>query len=125
MTGSGFDIILISGEAYADHPLSAAGVIARVLDAKGWKVGVIDCPDWKTDKDFLKLGAPRLFFGITSGSIDSMLVNYTPLKRKREKDEHAPYASSMPDRAVIVSCNIVRRLFPGSKIDALLSRLHP
>lgn len=115
-TGSSFDVILISGEPYADHPLSAAGVIARVLDAKGWKVGVIDRPDWKTDTDYLKLGAPRLFFGITSGSIDSMLVNYTPLKRKREKDEHAPYASSMPDRAVIVTCNIVRRLFPGSKI---------
>jgi uncharacterized radical SAM protein YgiQ len=115
-TGSGFDVILISGEPYADHPLSAAGVIARVLDAKDWKVGVIDRPDWKTDKDYLKLGAPRLFFGITSGSIDSMLVNYTPLKRKREKDKDAPYASSMPDRAVIVTCNIVRRLFPGSKI---------
>jgi uncharacterized radical SAM protein YgiQ len=115
-TGSGFDVILISGEPYADHPLSAAGVIARVLDAKDWKVGVVDRPDWKTDKDYLKLGTPRLFFGITSGSIDSMLVNYTPLKRKREKDKHAPYASSMPDRAVIVTCNIVRRLFPGSKI---------
>jgi uncharacterized radical SAM protein YgiQ len=115
-TGSGYDVILVSGEAYADHPLSAAGVIARVLDAKGWKVGIIDRPDWKGERDFLKLGAPRLFFGVTSGSIDSMLVNYTPLKRRREKDEHAPYASAMPDRAVIVYCNMIRRLFPGAKI---------
>ncbi len=114
--GTGFDIILVSGEPYVDHPLSPAGVIARVLDAEGYKVGVIDRPDWRTDRDFLKLGAPRLFFGVTSGSIDSMLVNYTPLKRRREKDEHAPYASAMPDRAVIVYCNILRRLFPGSPI---------
>jgi uncharacterized radical SAM protein YgiQ len=111
--GSGFDIILVSGEPYVDHPMSPAGVIARVLDAEGYRVGIIDRPDWKTDRDFLKLGAPRLFFGVTSGSIDSMLVNTTPLKRRREKDEHAPYASAMPDRAVIVYCNILRRLFPG------------
>jgi uncharacterized radical SAM protein YgiQ len=115
-TGSGYDIILVSAEPYADHPVSAAGVIARVLDAKGWKVGIIDRPDWKNEKDFLKLGVPRLFFGVTSGSIDSMLVNYTPLKRGREKDEHAPYASGMPDRAVLVYCNLIRRLFAGAKI---------
>jgi uncharacterized radical SAM protein YgiQ len=114
--GSGFDIILVSGEPYADHPMSPAGVIARVLDAEGYKVGVIDRPGWKTDRDFLRLGVPRLFFGVTSGSIDSMLVNYTPLKRRREKDEHAPYASAMPDRAVIVYCNILRRLFPGTPL---------
>ena len=111
--GKDFDIILVSGEPYADHPMSPAGVIARVLDAEGYRVGIIDRPDWKTDRDFLRLGAPRLFFGVTSGSIDSMLVNYTPLKRRRAKDEHAPYASAMPDRAVIVYCNILRRLFPG------------
>ena len=114
--GSNFDVILVSGEPYVDHPMSPAGLIARVLEAEGWRVGVIDRPDWKTDRDFLKLGAPRLFFGVTSGSIDSMLVNYTPLKRRREKDEHAPYASAMPDRAVIVYCNILRRLFPGSPL---------
>ena len=114
--GKDFDIILVSGEPYADHPMSPAGVIACVLDAEGYRVGVIDRPDWKTDRDFLRLGAPRLFFGVTSGSIDSMLVNYTPLKRRRAKDEHAPYASAMPDRAVIVYCNILRRLFPGAPL---------
>lgn len=114
--GSGFDVILVSGEPYADHPSSAVGVIARVLDDAGFRVGVISRPDWKTDGDFLKLGAPRLFFGVTSGSIDSLLVNWTPLKRRREKDEHAPYASSMPDRAVIVYCNAIRRLFPGTPV---------
>ena len=96
--------------------MSPAGVIARVLEAAGHKVGVIDRPDWRADRDFLRLGAPRLFFGVTSGSIDSMLVNYTPLKRRREKDEHAPYASAMPDRAVIVYSNVLRRLFPGTPL---------
>ncbi|MBM3310459.1 MAG: YgiQ family radical SAM protein [Candidatus Aminicenantes bacterium] len=114
--GSGFDVILVSGEPYVDHPLSGAGVIARVLDAKGYRVGVIEHPDWKGEKDFKKFGAPRLYFGLTSGSIDSLLVNYTPLKRRREKDEHAPYKSAMPDRAVLVYANKVRALFPGVPI---------
>jgi radical SAM superfamily enzyme YgiQ (UPF0313 family) len=115
-TGTGFDIILVSGEPYADHPLSPAGVIARVLDAEGYKVGIIECPDWKGKEDFLKLGRPRLFFGITSGSIDSMLVNYTPLKRERAVDPNAPFASRMPDRAVIVYANRVRELHKGVRI---------
>jgi len=114
--GTGFDIILVSGEPYADHPLSGVGVIARVLDAKGYAVGIIERPDWKGDADFRKLGAPRLFFGITSGSIDSMLVNYTPLKRARAKDEHAPYKSGMPDRADLVYANKIKHLFPGVPI---------
>lgn len=111
--GSGFDVILVSGEPYADHPLSPVGVIARVLDARGYSIGVIECPDWKRKDDFLKLGRPRLFFGVTSGSIDSMLVNYTPLKRARADDPNAPFASRMPDRAVIVYANRIRELHKG------------
>jgi uncharacterized radical SAM protein YgiQ len=114
--GSGFDVVLISGEPYVDHPLSGVGVIARVLDAKGYAVGVIERPDWRRDPDFLKLGRPRLFFGLTAGAIDSLLVNYTPLKRKRAKDEYAPHQSGIPDRAVLVYGNAVRRLFPGVPI---------
>lgn len=114
--GTGFDVILVSGEPYADHPLSPAGVIARVLDAEGLTVGVIECPDWKTKDDFLKLGRPRLFFGITSGSIDSMLVNYTPLKRERAVDPNAPFQSRLPDRAVIVYANRIRELHKGARI---------
>jgi len=115
-SGRDFDIILVSGEPYIDHPLSAVGVIARVLDAKGYKVGVIGRPDWKSDRDFLKLGRPRLYFGITSGSMDSLLVNYTPLKRERAKDPHAPYHSGIPDRAVLVYANKIKHLFPDSTI---------
>jgi radical SAM superfamily enzyme YgiQ (UPF0313 family) len=114
--GTGFDVILVSGEPYADHPLSPVGMIARVLDAEGYRVGVIASPDWKKKDDFLKLGRPRLFFGVTSGSIDSMLVNYTPLKRERAADPNAPYASRMPDRAVIVYANRIRELHKGVPI---------
>ena len=126
--GTGFDIILISGEPYADHPLSGAGVIARVLDDAGYKVGVIGRPDWTSNADFQKLGRPRLFFGITSGSIDSLLVNYTALKRSRAEDPHHPLRSGIPDRAVLVYCNKVREIFPGAKIiiggiEASLRRL--
>jgi uncharacterized radical SAM protein YgiQ len=115
-SGRDFDIILISGEPYVDHPLSAVGVIARVLDAKDYKVGVVGRPDWKSDRDFLKLGKPRLFFGITSGSMDSLLVNYTSLKRERAKDPLAPRHSGIPDRAVLVYANKIRHLFPASPI---------
>lgn len=112
--GKNFDVILLSGEPYADHPLSGVGVIARVLETKGYKIGIIERPDWRSDEDFLKLGKPRLFFGISSGSIDSMLVNYTPLRRKRARDAYAPYESHMPDRAVLVYANKVKRYYPGA-----------
>ena len=115
-SGRDFDVILVSGEPYVDHPLSAVGILARALDAKGYRVGVIGRPDWTNDGDFKKLGRPRLYFGITSGSMDSLLVNYTPLKRKRSKDPHAPYRSGLPDRAVLVYANKVRALFPGSPV---------
>lgn len=114
--GSDKDIVLISGEPYVDHPLSGVGVIARVLDAQGYRVGVVGRPDWTKDDDFLMLGRPRLFFGVTSGSIDSMLVNYTPLKRKRSRDPRASYLSGMPDRAVLVYCNKLKHMFPGVPI---------
>ncbi|MCX6709423.1 MAG: YgiQ family radical SAM protein, partial [Candidatus Woesearchaeota archaeon] len=110
---SQFDVILITGEGYDDHPLSPAGIIARVLDAKGFSVGIIEKPEKK--EDFTRLGAPNLFFGITSGSIDSMLNNYTPLKKRRNEDVHNKN-SLMPDRAVVVYCNKVREYFRGAKI---------
>jgi len=115
-TGSDFDIILISGEPYVDHPLSGIGIIAQVLDAQGYRIGVVGRPDWKKDEDFCKLGRPRLFFGITSGAIDSMLINYTALKRKRADDPHDPYQSGIPDRAILVYSNKIKQLFPGTPL---------
>ncbi len=112
-TEKDLDIILISGEYYDDHPLSPVGVIAKVLDAKGYRVGVIEKPE-KTEH-FTKLGVPRLCFGVTSGSIDSMVHNYTPLKRKRIEDEHSD-ATKLPDRAVIYYCNKLKQSFKSSVI---------
>lgn len=103
--GNNFDIILITAEYYDDHPLSPAGIIARVLDAKGYDVGIIEKP--KTKADFTELGTPNLCFCVTSGSIDSMLNNYTPLKRKRAEDKYNK-VTDMPDRAVIVYCNRIK-----------------
>ncbi|MCX7973200.1 MAG: YgiQ family radical SAM protein [Candidatus Aminicenantes bacterium] len=123
-----YDFILISGEPYADHPLSGIGLIARVLASQGWRVGVIGRPDWRRPDDFKRLGRPRLAFAVTSGSIDSLLRNYSPLKRARSRDPHSPYHSGIPDRAVIVYCNLIRHLFPGVPIiiggvEASLRRL--
>jgi uncharacterized radical SAM protein YgiQ len=106
--GDNFDIILITGEYYDDHPLSPVGVIARVLDAKNYRVGIIEKPE--TMEQYTKLGTPRLCFGVTSGSIDSMLNNYTPLKRKRIEDAYSS-VTKMPDRAVIVYCNKIKQYF--------------
>jgi uncharacterized radical SAM protein YgiQ len=112
-SGKDFDIIIVTAEDYEDHPYSPAGVIAKVLEAKGYSVGIIEKPERK--EDFIKLGAPRLFFGITSGSIDSMLNNYTPLKKSRLEDRYSK-AMSMPDRAIIVYCNKIKEFFKGAKI---------
>ncbi len=112
-SGKDFDIVLITAEYYEDHPYSPAGVIAKVLDAKGFNVGIIEQPEKK--EEFIKLGKPKLCFCITSGSIDSMLNNYTPLKKSRVNDKHSSVAK-MPDRAVIVYCNKVKECFKGVKI---------
>jgi uncharacterized radical SAM protein YgiQ len=111
--GKDFDIVLITAELYDDHPLSPAGVIARVLDAKGFSVGILEKP--KTQEDFVKLGVPKLCFCITSGSVDSMVNNYTPLKKPRAVDKFSS-ALEMPDRAVLFYCNKLREYFKGSKI---------
>lgn len=113
---STYDIILISGEYHVDHPLSPTGVIKKVLEDKGFSVGIIEKPNWKTNTDFLKLGKPKLFFGVTSGSIDSMLVNYTPLKKLRSEDKNNSYDSKIPNRAVIVYCNKLKELFKDTCI---------
>lgn len=108
-----FDIIILTSEEYEDHPYSPSGVIAKVLKAKGFSVGIIEKPAEK--EDFVRLGRPKLCFCITSGSIDSMLNNYTPLKKDRLDDEYAS-VSGMPDRAVILYCNRLREYFKGAKI---------
>ena len=108
------DIILVSGDAYIDHPSFGAALIAHYLEAHGFSVGVIPQPDWKKDEDFLKFGAPRLFFGVTAGNLDSMVANYTADKKVRRNDMYSPdnCAGHRPDRACIVYTNKLKALFP-------------
>lgn len=115
MTEQIYDIIFITGEAFFDHPLSGIAILKRWLEKNGFSVGIIQMP--YTDADITRLGKPRLFFGISSGSMDSMLRNYNALKRLRIDD---PYDEDVhghvPDRAVIVYSNWVRKHYKDSVI---------
>jgi uncharacterized radical SAM protein YgiQ len=112
-----FDIILVSGDAYIDHPSFGTALIGRVLWDAGYTVGIIAQPDWRRDDDFRQLGRPRLFFGISSGNVDSMVNNFTPNLKRRSSDVYSPGGSlRRPDRAVIVYANRVHALFPGVPI---------
>ncbi|PKL65746.1 MAG: YgiQ family radical SAM protein [Methanomicrobiales archaeon HGW-Methanomicrobiales-3] len=109
-----FDIILVSGDAYVDHPSFGTALIGRVLWDAGFTVGIIAQPDWKSRADFMALGAPRLFFGISSGNVDSMVNNFTPNLKRRSDDVYSPgRIPRRPDRATIVYANKVHELFPG------------
>ncbi len=82
------DVVLVTGDAYVDHLSFGASVIGRVLEAAGWRVGILPQPDWKSAESFRALGRPRLFFGITSGAMDSMVNHYTAHKRRRSHDAY-------------------------------------
>jgi len=114
----GFDVILITGDAYVDHPSFGAAIIARILMAEGLRVGVIAQPDWRSTTDFLRLGIPRLFVGVTSGNVDSMVNHYTPAIRIRRSDEYTPggKAGLRPNRATTVYANRCREVFKGIPI---------
>ena len=126
----GLDVILISGDAYVDHPSYGVSVIGRVLEKAGYRVGIIAQPDWRNTDDFKKLGKPRLFFGITAGNLDSMVSNYTAHKKPRKKDDYSPGGKPghRPDRATIVYANRIREAFNDvpiviGGIEASLRRL--
>ena len=113
------DIILFSGDAYIDHPSFGAAVIGRVLEAAGYRVAIVPQPDWRGDhRDFTKLGRPRLFFAVTSGSMDSMVNHYTAAKRLRSDDAYTPEgkAGMRPDYCTITYCNILKQLYPDIPI---------
>ena len=125
------DIILFSGDAYIDHPAFGAAVIGRVLEANGYRVAIVPQPDWRGDhRDFTKLGRPRLFFAVTSGSMDSMVNHYTAAKRLRSDDAYTPEgkAGMRPDYCTITYCNILKKLYPDvpvviGGIEASMRRL--
>ncbi|MCS7174880.1 YgiQ family radical SAM protein [Pseudothermotoga sp.] len=112
------DVILITGDAYVDHPSFGIALIGHYLVSKGYRVGIISQPDWNSEKDITRLGRPRLFFGITAGNVDSMVANYTASMKKRKNDDYSPNGVSgkRPDRATIVYSNLVRRFFPDVPI---------
>lgn len=114
----GLDIILVTGDAYVDHPSFAMAILGRVLESKGYRVGIIAQPDWTSLKDFQKLGRPRLYFGVSAGNLDSLVSNYTPNKKKRRSDAYSPggKAGCRPDRATIVYANRLHEAYPGVPI---------
>lgn len=109
-----YDIILVTGELFFDHPLCGTAILKRLLEKKGYTVGMIEMP--KREEDIKELGKPKLFFGVSSGSIDSMVRNYTPLKKKREEDMNLNYAEHVPDRAITVYSNWIKKHFKGVSI---------
>ncbi len=108
-----FDFLYIVGDAYVDHPSFGHAIISRVLEAAGYKVGIIAQPDWRSADDFKRLGRPRLAVLVSAGNIDSMVNHYTASKKRRSEDLYSPggKAGMRPDRATIVYCNRVREAF--------------
>src|SRR6266403_587586 len=107
------DIILVTGDAYVDHPSFGAAIIGRLLEAQGFRVGIIAQPDWHSTRDFEALGNPRLFFGVTGGNMDSMVNRYTSDRRVRSDDAYTPggQGGKRPDRCVIVYSQRIREAY--------------
>jgi uncharacterized radical SAM protein YgiQ len=125
------DIILVTGDSYIDSPFIGVAVIGKALSSAGYRVGIIAQPDINSDTDIKRLGEPNLFWGVTGGSIDSMVANYTSLKKKRKSDDYTPGGVNdrRPDRAAIIYTNLIKRYFKSQKpivlggIEASLRRI--
>ena len=125
------DVILVTGDSYIDSPFIGIAVVGKILTQAGYRVGVIAQPALDTEEDISRLGEPRLFWGVSGGSIDSMVANYTALRKKRKSDDYTPGGvnNRRPDRAVIVYSNLIRRCFKNTRpivlggIEASLRRI--
>ncbi len=125
------DVVLVTGDAYVDHPSFGTAVIGRTLEAAGYNVAIIPQPNWRDDlRDFRKFGRPRLFFGVTSGAMDSMVNHYTAARRLRHDDAYTPggQAGFRPDRATYVYSRILKQIYPDvpviiAGIEASMRRL--
>ncbi|MBI1906936.1 MAG: YgiQ family radical SAM protein [Rhodocyclales bacterium] len=124
------DVILVTGDAYIDHPSFGMALVGRLLEAQGLRVGIISQPDWHSADAFRALGRPRLFFGITAGNMDSLVNRYTSDRKIRSDDAYTPNAEAgkRPDRAVTVYAQRAREAFPGTpvvigSIEASLRRI--
>ncbi len=112
------DIILVTGDAYVDHPSFGMALVGRLLEAQGFRVGIISQPDWLSAKAFRALGRPNLFYGVTAGNMDSMVNRYTSDRKIRSDDAYTPHAEAnkRPDRAVVVYAQRCREAFPEAKV---------
>ncbi len=112
------DIIIVTGDAYVDHPSFGMAIIGRLLEAQGFRVGMIAQPDWTSAEPFQALGQPNLFFGVTAGNMDSMVNRYTADRRLRHNDAYTPNdeGGKRPDRAVIVYSQRCREAYPDASI---------
>jgi len=112
------DVIVVTGDAYVDHPSFGMAIVGRVLEAQGFRVGIIAQPYWRSADDFTRLGSPKLFIGITAGNMDSMVNRYTADRRIRSDDAYTPGAEPgrRPDRSVIVYAQRAREALPGVPI---------
>ncbi len=108
------DVLLVTGDAYVDHPAFGAALLGRWLESHGYRVGIVAQPRWEGIEDIAAMGRPRLFAGVTAGALDSMLAHYTAFRKKRSDDAYTPggRAGARPNRATIVYTNLVRQAFP-------------
>ena len=124
------DVIIVTGDAYIDHPSFGMALVGRLLEAQGFRVGIISQPDWRSAADFKRLGKPKLFFGVTAGNMDSMVNRYTADRRIRSTDAYTPDAApdKRPDHAVTVYSQRCREAYPDAalvigSIEASLRRI--
>lgn len=109
------DVLLVTGDAYVDHPAFGTALIGRLLVSEGYRVGIVAQPGWNTTSALTVMGRPRLFVGVSSGALDSMLAHYTAFRKKRSDDAYTPggRAGARPNRATIAYTSLVRNAFPG------------
>ncbi len=114
------DIVFITGDAYIDHPSFAMAILGRVLEAAGYRIGIVSQPDWHSCEDWKRFGKPRLFFGISAGNMDSMINHYTANKKVRNDDAYSPggQIGRRPDRATLAYCQRAREAYKGVPIIA-------
>ncbi len=114
------DVVFVSGDAYVDHPSFANGLLARLLEAAGFRVAVLAQPDWRTCEPWREFGRPRLCFGISAGNMDSMINHYTANRKVRNDDAYSPGGriGRRPDRATLAYCQRSREAFPGVPVVA-------